>query len=217
MKKKKISRWPFFWSFLLYTVGNIDYVIIPLILKPLGLSFWAMFAIATPLANLEVVGGYYFWKWFAWKWLPTTEPVKETIELKKNIIDLLEEYGLLETIVYKVKEKFKWAISHRFSKWINAWGHAGMFILGAESFVSGGRFVGTVLCASTKKKNGLYSLMVGNTIHVAVSIWTWNLFFYLWDAYRIELIIGIIVAALFFGRRFIWRKLRGGQEPPKSP
>ena len=212
--EKNVSKWPFFWGSLLYTAGNIDYVILPFILKPLGLSFWGMFLIATPLANLEIVGGYYFWKWFTWKWLPTTEPIKEKVELTKGIIALLKEYGLLETIIYKVREQFKWATSNRFSKLVGAWGHAGMFILGAESFISGGRLIGTVLCASTKKKNGLYSLMVGNVIHVAVSIWTWNLFFYLWNSHRIEL-VGASIAITLLG--LLYKKLRGDKESPKSP
>jgi len=215
--KKKISKWPFVWGFLLYTAGNIDYCIIPFILEPMGLSFWGKFLIATPLANLEIIAGFYFWYWFAWKWLPTTESVKETVELTKSIITLLKEYGLLGTIIYKVRGTFKWATSNKFSRFIKVWGRIGMFSLGAESFISGGRLVGTILCASTKSKNGLYYLMAGNTIHVAISVWTWGLVFYLWDIYRVELVSFCIIMTLFIARRFIWKKLIGDKEPPKSP
>lgn len=210
-EKQQVSNWPFFWGFLLYTAGNVDYVVIPLILQPLGLSFWKIFLIATPLANLEIVAGYRFWSWFTWKWLPTTEPVKDTVELTKDIITLLREEGLLGTIIYKIRENFKWATtSNKFSRFINTGGHFGMFCLGAESFVSGGRLIGTVLCASTKRKNGLYSLIVGNTIHVAISIWTWNWLFYFWDEYRGWLMTVAIMAVLFIVGRYFWRKIKRG-------
>lgn len=207
-KEEKLSKWPFLWGFLLYTAGNVDYVIIPFILEPLKLSFWQTFLIATPLANAEVIGGFYFWSWFTWKWLPTTESVKETVELTKSIITLLREYGLLGTIMYKVRETFKWAINSRFSRFVKAWGHLGMFGLGAESFVSGGRLVGTIICASTKWKNGLYSLVIGNTIHVAISVGMWKLFFYLWDEYKGWLILFGIITLLFMARGYVWKRLK---------
>ena len=209
--KEKLSKWPFLWGFLLYTVGNVDYVIIPLILKPLGLSFWTIFWIALPIADAEIIGGFYFWSWFAWKWSPTTEPVKETVELAKSIIVLLKEYGLLGTIIYKVRKTFRWATNSKFIKFIKAWGHIGMFGLGAESVVSGGRLAGTIICASAKRKNWLYSLIIGNTFHVIVSIWTWNLFFYLWNEYRGWFILFGIIMLLFIVRGYVWKKLNKNQ------
>lgn len=209
--KKRISKWPFLGAVLLYG-ANVDYLIIPFILEPLGLSFWAKFWIAAPMADMEIVGGFYFWRWFAWKWLPTTEPVKDTVELTKSIIALLIEYGLLGTIIYKVRETFGWATSpnRKLTKFVKAWGHIAMFSLGAESFVSGGRLIGTILCASMKWKKGLMSLVVGNTIHVAVSIWTWNLFFYLWSEYRGWFIATIVVTILLM----VWRYFRKSQKRP---
>lgn len=219
-ENKKISKWPFIWGFLLYTAGNVDYIIIPLVLEPLGLSFWSMFWIANLVANLEIVGGFYFWSWFAWKWLPTTKPVKETVELTKDIISLLREYGLLGTIVYKVRETFEWATDSKgkFRVFIEAWGrHVGMFVLGAESIVSGGRLVGTILCASMKWKSGIVSLIMGNIIHVAISIGMWKLFFFSLGEYKGWLIlITSIIISLVIGR-FIWKKLRSDKESPKSP
>jgi len=207
---ERLSRWPFLFGLLLYTVGSVDYVIIPFILRPLGLSFSVTFLVAVIVANLEIIAGFHFWKWFTWKWLPTTEPVKETIELAKSIFYLLKKYGLLGTIVYKVRETYRWATGNSFSRFINSWGHLGMFALGAESFISGGRLVGTILCASTKWKNGLYSLGAGNIIHVAISVWTWNLFFYLWSEYKGWFTGVIIVTVLFVA----WRHFR---KSPKRP
>jgi len=200
--EEKLSKWPFLFGLILYTAGSVDYVIIPFILEPLGLSFWKKFLIVAPIANMEMVAGFYFWKWFTWKWLPTTEPVKETVELTKSIISLLRKYGLLGMIIFKVRETFKWATGSKFSRFVNSWGHVGMFALGAESFVSGGRLVGTVLCASTKWKNGLYSLGVGNIVHVAISIWTWNLFFYLWNEYREWFVVVAVITILFMAWRY---------------
>lgn len=207
-QKEKVGKWPFLWGFLLYTAGNVDYIVIPLILNPLGLSFWGIFLAAALLANLEILCGYRFWSWFIRKWLPMTEPVKETVELTKSIIILLREKGLLGTIIYKVRENFKWATGNKFSRFINVWGHVGMFILGAESIISGGRLVGTILCASRKWRKGLISLIIGNTIHVAISIWTWNLFFYFWDEYRRGLVISTIVIVLLMIGRSFWRKTK---------
>lgn len=217
MKEEKLSAWPFFWGFLLYTVGNVDYVVIPFILEPSGFSFWETFLIAAPLANLEVIGGFYFWSWITWKWLPTMEPIKGTVELTKNIITLLREYGLLGMITFKVGETFRWATNGRFSRFVNAWGHVGMFVLGAESFVSGGRLVGTIICASTKWKNGLYSLIIGNIIHIAIAVGAWKLFFFLWGEHKEELILSGIFMFLFVVGGFVQRKLRDGQALLKSP
>ena len=83
-----------------------------------------------------------------------------------------------------------------------------MFGLGAESLISGGRLIGTILCASTKRKNWLYSLIIGNTIHVAISVGTWKLFFYLWDEYKGWLILFTIISLLFMARGYVWKKLK---------
>ena len=207
--KKEVSKRPFVGAVLLYG-ANVDYLIIPFVLEPLKLSFWTMFFVAAALANLEIVGGFYFWRWFAWTWLPTTNPIKGVIGLTKGIIALLKRYGLLGTIIYKVRETFGWATNPegRFVRFRKRWGHSGMFVLGAESVISGGRLIGTILCASTKWKNGLYSLIIGNTIHVAISVGTWKLFFYLWDEHKRGLILFGVITLLFMARGYIWKKLK---------
>ena len=207
--KKEVSKWPFVGAVLLYS-ANVDYLIIPFVLEPLNLSFWTMFFVAAALANLEIVGGFYFWRWFRWTWFPQTEPVKDTVELTKSIIRLLREYGLLGTIQYKVRETFRWVTDPggRFIRFIKRWEHIGMFCLGAESLISGGRLVGTVICASTKWKNGLYSLIIGNTIHVAISVGTWKLFFYLWDEHKGWLILFGVITLLLMARGYNWKKLK---------
>ena len=205
--EKEVSKWPFLWAGLLYTVGNVDYFVIPVILEPLGISFWPTFWIAAIVANIEVIPGFLFWRWFIWKWLPTTKPIKDTVELTKSVVAMLKEYGLLETIKYKTLQTFKWATSPKgkFIGWAKRWEHFGMFILGAESIVSGGRLAGTIICASTKWKAGLYSLMAGNMIHVAISIGTWKLMFYLWGEYKAPM---IIFGAVFGTVLYIWKKFR---------
>lgn len=216
-KEDKVGRWPFLWGVLLY-IANVDYVVIPFVIGPLNMSFWTTFWMAVLLANLEIFCGFYFWSWFTWKWLPTTEPVKDTVELTKNIITLLKEYGLLGTIKYKISKTFEWATSNKFSKFIKTWGHVGMFVLGAESIVSGGRLVGTVLCASMKWKNGLYALMVGNTIHIVISVWTWGLFFDLWGEYkRLFIVIVIVMITLFMAGRYILKRMQINKVSLKSP
>lgn len=209
MKKEKISKWPFFGAILLYS-ANVDYIIIPLILKPLDLSFWSTFWIATLVANIEIIGGFYFWYWFAWTWLPTTERVKDTVQLTKSVIELLKEHGILGTIIYKIKETFKWAINHdgRLIRFIKRWEHPGMLILGAESFVSGGRLCGTIICASTKWRNGIYSLIIGNTVHVATSVGVWNLFFYLWSKHKELFLIPGAILIMYLAISYIWKILK---------
>ena len=121
--KKWQNIWPFLGAILIYC-ANVNYIIIPLILEPLHLSFWKIFWIATPIANLEIIGGFYFWRWFTWTWLPKTETVKDTIELTKSVVDLLREYGILGTIIYKMRETFKWATNPngKSIKFIKRWG-----------------------------------------------------------------------------------------------
>ena len=217
MTEKRISKWPFLWGVLLYG-ANVDYIIIPLVLQPLGLSFWSIFWIANLIANAEIVGGFYFWQWLAWKWMPTTEPVKKTVRLAKTIVQLLKEEGLIGAIIYKIQETFEWAKNPdgRLMELVKKWGRLGMLGLGALSF-SGGRLAGTIICASTKWKTGIYLLIIGNVVHIAASVWMWKLFFYLWYAHRIELIFIVILSALFFARGFIWKKLRIAKDSPKSP
>ena len=216
--KKEVSKWPFVWAVLLYS-ANVDYLIIPFVLEPLKLSFWAMFFVAAALANLEIVGGFYFWRWFAWTWLPSTEPVKDTVAFTKSVIGELRKQGLLETIKNRALRTFRWATDpdSQFIRFIKRWEHIGMFCLGAESLISGGRLVGTVICASTKWKNGLYSLIIGNTIHVAISVGTWKLFFYLWDEHKGWLILFGVITLLFMARGYFRKKLKREQLLPKIP
>ena len=208
----EVSKWPFLWGSLLY-LASVDYVIIPFVLEPLKVPFWSAFWIGNLVANLEIIGGFLFWRWCIWVWLPTTKPVKDTVELTENVLALLAERGLLKTIKYKVLQTFKWATNPK-SKLINLaknWGHLGMFVLGAESIVSGGRLIGTIICASTKWKAGLYSLIAGNMIHVAISIGTWKLLFYLWGEYRIPMIVCGVIGTIFLAIFYVWRKSKRGQ------
>jgi len=195
--KKWIESLPFLGAILL-SVINVDLVVVPLVLRPMDLSFWAIFWIAMPIANLEIIGWVYFWKWFAWSWLPKTEPIKETIELTKNIIGLLREYGLFGTIVYKVRQTFKWAVNPEHKASFKKWGHVWMLFLGSEPFFSGGRLLGVISCGATRWKVGLVSLCVGNTLHVYLSIKSWDLIFYLWREYGGLILVFIVVIILFW-------------------
>lgn len=205
MKKWK-DNWPFLGAVLLATV-SVDWVIIPWIIEPLGLSFWKAFGITTVLANLELVCWFLFWMWFAWKWLPNTEPVKNVIELAESVTDLLRKYGLLETVIYKIQETFQWAINLNNKPSLKKWGHFSMLFLGAEPFFTGGRLLGVISCVAKRWKAGLVSLCIGNAVHVYVSIKTWKLTFYLWDNHKDAFIIFIIITTLFFIRKWIWKKL----------
>lgn len=206
-KEKKLSFWPF-WGAAVLFMANVDFIIIPYILIPIGISFWAMYLIAILVANFEIFGWFYFWKWFTWKWLPHTEPVKDTVALTKNIINMLQDYGLLGTVVYKIRETFRWATSPQFKRSLERWGHFWMFFLGVEPFLTGGRMLGVISCGVARWKTGLISLCIGNAIHVYISIRTWDLIFYLWDRYKEWFILFGIVVILFLVGRYFWKKRR---------
>lgn len=208
--EEKVRKWPFLGAAVLF-IANVDLVLVPLVLKSSDLSFWSMYWIAMPIANLEIFGWFYFWKWFAWKWLPATEPVKETKELVKSIIELLREHGLLGTIIYKVRETFKWATSPDQKRSLEKWGHFLMLFLGFEPFFVGGRLLGVISCGAARWKAGLVSLCIGNAVHVYVSIKTWNLFFYLLDEYKGWFILLGIITLMFMARGYFWKKLKKNQ------
>lgn len=207
MKKWK-DNWPFLWAILLAFPGNVDLFIIPAILQPLDMSFGATFGLTVILANLEIIGWFYFWRWFTWVWLPKTEPIKDTVQLTKSVIDLLKEHGLLGTITYKIKETFKWATSDDRKQSLKKWGHLWTLFWGAEPFFAGGRLLGVISCAATRWRVGLISLCIGNTLHVYISIKTWRLTFYLWDQYEWQFISLFIVVALCWLGKLIYENLK---------
>lgn len=188
--------------------GNVDWFIIPLVIEPLKLNFWTAFWITTLLANLEVIGWFYFWLWFAWSWLPKREKIEEAVEFVKGVIELLREHGLLKTINIKALYTFRWATNPNRVQSLKKWGHIWMLFLGAEPFFAGGRVLGVVSCAATRWKAGLISLCVGNAAHVYISIKTWKLTFYLWDEYRNQFAIFVILVVLFLVRNLIWKKVK---------
>lgn len=214
--KKEVSNWPFLGAAVLF-VANVDLILVPFVLKPLGLSFWAMFWITMPIANLEILGWFYFWRWFGWEWLPQRERVKETIEFTKGVIEELQEVGLLETIKNRAIRTFRWANNPNRKNSLKKWGHAWMLFLGAEPFFTGGRLLAVISCGATRWKAGLVSLCIGNAFHVYISIKSWDLIFYLWDEYKGWLILFTIIAVLFAARGYIWKRLRREQSSPKSP
>lgn len=186
----------------------MDWVIIPFVLQPLKLSFWTTFWMAAALANLEIIGWYYFWRWFAWEWLPKREKIEEAVEFVKSVIELLREFGLLKTITIKALRTFRWATNPNRLRSLKKWGHAWMLFLGVEPFIGGGRLLGVVSCAATRWRVGLVSLCIGNTIHVYISIKTWKLTFYLWDQYKWQFISLLIAGALFWAGKLIYKNLK---------
>lgn len=214
--KKEVSNWPFLGAALLFA-SNIDLILVPLVLNPSGLSFWIKYWIAMPIANLEILGWFYFWRWFAWKWLPKREKIEEAVEFVKSVIELLREHGLLKTITIKALWTFRWATNPNRLLFLKKWGHAWMLFLGAEPFFTGGRLLGVVSCGAARWKAGLISLCIGNAIHVYVSIKSWDLIFYLWDEYKGWLILFSFITLLFMARGYIWKKLKREQNLQKSP
>ena len=178
------------------TIASVDWVIIPFVLEPMNLSSWTTFWIAAPLANSEVVGWFYFWKWFAWEWLPKREKVEEAVEFVKSVVDLLREHGLLRTITIKALWTFRWATVPKRVQTLKKWGHFWMFFLGAEPFFSGGRLLGVISCAVARWKVGLISLCMGNVLHVYISIKTWKIVFYFWEEYRIFFVWATVLSLL---------------------
>ena len=188
--------------------ASVDFVIIPFVVEPLGLSLWTAFWTTTLLANLEIVGWFYFWRWFAWEWLPKREKIEEAVEFVKSVIELLREHGLLKTIIIKALWTFRWATDPNHIRSLKKWGHFWMLFLGVEPFFTGGRLLGVISCAATRWKTGLISLCIGNAVHVYISIKTWKFTFYIWEQYKSQFVLAFLVSILVLIVRLIWKKLR---------
>lgn len=208
--KKWRNIWPFLGAVLL-TVFSIDWVVAPF-LRSLFDSMWLLFVILVPFANAELLGWYCFWRWFYTSFLPGRKKVMETIELAKEIGSDLKHDGYIDRVVDHFEVSFNWAVNpdRWLLKTIKAWGHIGMLFLGLEPFVAGGRLIGVVLCATIGWKSGLYSLMIGNCVHVLFVIGSWNFVFYIWEQHKntilaslipllLLLILGLLVKKWFVG------------------
>lgn len=200
-------------AFLLATVGSGDWVIMPLVLFLVN-SFWGQFLILAVLLNIELFAWYKFWRWFFISFLPERKKIRKTIEFTEEVAKELKRKGYAERVVDHFENNFEWAVhpDRWLSRTIKAVGHAGMFFLGWEPFVIGGRMVGVILCVTTNRKSGLYSLMAGNCIHVLIAMGSWHLVFYLWDEYKVWLILFGVITLLFAARGYVWKKLKRGHE-----
>lgn len=166
------------WVFVgagLLVLCNVDWVVIP-ILQPFFTSIWHLWIVVAAIANVELWLWYRFWRWFFVRWLPGRKSIGETIEFAAELKGELREEGYIQRVVTHFEETFTWASDPKgkLFKIVKAWGHAGMFFLGCEPVIFGGRLVGVVFCATTGWKSGLWTLMIGNGIHVLISVGTWE-------------------------------------------
>lgn len=215
--KKWRNVWPFLGAVFLLTIGNGDWVVTPFVMWLVD-SFWAQFFILAVLLNIELVGWYRFWRWFFVSFLPERKKIRTTIDFTKGITTKLKRKGILDEIVGFFEDQFEWAAhpDRWLIKTMKAGGHLLMLFFGAEPFITGGRMAGTIFCATTGFKTGLYSLMVGNCVHVLLSIGLWHLLFYAWEKYRAPLLLSAIISVLFMARGYIWKKLKKNQTEQKS-
>jgi membrane protein implicated in regulation of membrane protease activity len=216
--KRWNNVWPFAGALFLLTAGNGDWVVIPLVMF-LVQSFWHQFFILSVLLNIEILIWYKFWRWFFITFLPERKKIRESIDFTKEIAKELKRKGILQRIVEHFENTFEWAVHP--DRWlfrtIKAGGHAGMFFLGFEPFVMGGRMAGVILCVTTNWKNGLYSLMIGNCVHVLIAMGSWNLLFHLWREYRSVLIALTAISVLFMARGYIYKRLKKEKAEQKDP
>jgi hypothetical protein len=187
---------------LLLTAGNGDWVVIPLVMF-LVKSFWSQFFVSAVLLNIELFAWYKFWRWFFISFLPERKKIRETIDFTKEVARELKVRGYIDRVVEHFENTFEWAVHP--DRWlfrtIKAGGHVGMFFLGFEPFVMGGRMAGVILCVTTNWKNGLYSLVIGNCVHVLIAMGSWNLVFYLWDQYKVVLILLTFILGLLMAKK----------------
>ena len=181
-------------------------------------SFWTQFCILAVLLNIELFGWYRFGRWFFVSFMPERKKVRETIDFTKEITKELKRKGILSKIVNFFEDQFEWAVhpDRWLIKTIKAGGHSLMLFFGAEPFIMGGRMAGTIFCATTGFKTGIYSLMVGNCVHIMISIGLWNLLFYAWEKYQAPLLLFAMISVLFMARGYIWKKLKKSQTKLKS-
>lgn len=182
-------------------------------------SFWSQFLILIILLNVELICWYKFWRWFLTSFLPERKKIRETIDFTKEVALELKQTGYAERIVEHFENTFEWAThpDGRLFKMIKAGGHTMVLFLGAEPFVMGGRVAGVIFCATTGFRNGLYSLVVGNCVHVLISMGMWGLTFYIWEQYRGPFILVVTILLLFMARGYFWKRLKREQSSQKSP
>lgn len=197
------------------TIANGDWVITPFVMWLID-SFWIQFFTLAVLLNIELFGWYRFWRWFFVSFLPERKKVRVIIDFTKEIKEELKQEielkqpGIINRIVIFFEDQFEWAVhpDRRFIKVMKAGGHSLMLFFGAEPFVMGGRMTGTIFCATTGFKNGIYSLMIGNCGHIMISIGFWNLIFYVWEKYQNLFLLFAIISVLFLAIKLIWKKLQ---------
>lgn len=169
---------------MLLTLLNVDFVLAPAV-RTITSEFWGMFGILVVLANIELVLWYRFWRWFFVRFLPERRQIRETVEFAKELGGELKRKGYIDRVIDHFENTFKWATNP--DRWlfrvVKAWGHAGMLFLGFEPFITGGRLIGVIFCATTGWKQGLISLLIGNAVHVMITIGSWEIIYYLIDQF----------------------------------
>ncbi|KKT90483.1 MAG: hypothetical protein UW90_C0001G0071 [Candidatus Yanofskybacteria bacterium GW2011_GWB1_45_11] len=197
--KKWSDTWPFLGALALLTIANGDWVLMPFVMYHVKL-FWVQFAILIVLLNVELFAWYKFWRWFFLTFLPERKKIRDTIDFTKEVAGELKAQGTADKIIRFFETTFEWVVHP--NRWlfrtIKAGGHAGMFFLGWEPFMSGGRLAGTIVCATANFKTGLYSLVAGNCVHILIAMGSWNVVFYLWEKYRDFFFILLAISVLYF-------------------
>src|SRR3989344_1182984 len=96
------------WQYLLAVfllAMNIDWLVIPF-LRGNGIRGYLLFLLVWPLANLELIGWFYFWRWFGRiavpefvsKKIKESEDIQEGINLGKAIKEELKNLGYLDRL-----------------------------------------------------------------------------------------------------------------------
>lgn len=176
--KKTLNLWPFLVSIVMAWPLNVDWSILPSLKGFSALSNFQIFLIGSILATGELLYWYWFWRWFG-RFLANRENIKMTIAFGKDIVFDLKEDGYLDRLITHFQKTFCWAVDPKrvYMKIIKASGYVGLFLLGIEPIVPGGRVAGVIFCGTLGSKKGLVVLAAGNVLHIAYMVGIWNMVF----------------------------------------
>ncbi len=171
------KAWPLLIAVIIATVLNFDYFLAPILRRGLGLSCWSLLIVGMCLSVSEALYEYWFFGWLV-NFIKEYGKIKETIRFGKKISRELERDGYIDRIVNYFKYNFDKAIDpdNKVVKAIKAGGWLTLFVAGLEPFPTG-RTIGIILSRIAGSRKALYTVMIGNLIHVAIVVGVWELLF----------------------------------------
>jgi len=195
--KKWLSLWPFLLLFTVYLASyfNVDWMIIPILIKLGGISNFQILVIVGLIGFLELLGGYKGWSGLR---ALTEKLIRDDLEFLKELKGeqqtkdfmgwlkvrfVREYYGFVdESGEYDKFKSKRWIFQRmdKISKWIwraiRGGGIVLIFILGLIPF-PGFRVAPDVFCGTLRWRMAFIALATANFIKTAAFVYGWSWLF----------------------------------------